>query len=541
MKKFLLSLATVLCAGSFAMAEEVTVNLNSSTGFTGGNDSYTATTDGFTFTYSKANSTTNCAAPSSDHIRVYQNAEFTVKSNNGQQMTKITMTATGTDRTGFTESSTGSGSWSGTTYTWNGDATEVTFTAGKQARIKDITITYTPAGGVVVATPTITPEGGRFSEAQEVSITVPAGCKVYYTTDGQNPTDDVDDGSTKLYTAPFTISETATVKAIAFDGDDNKSNIVSETYTIVTLLEGAEGEGTAASPYNTIAALNEANMGSTETVYVKGVIVKIDELSWDTTADKYYGNATYYISPDGTETNQLYIYRGYGLNGEKFTTEDEIKVGDKVVIKGKLALYKDAPQIGTGSSIEKLNDQEAEKYVPVGAGTEDNPFTVADVIGINPKNTSANEDYPDKYWVKGYIVGACNGQVFADAVIGTTEGITSATNIVIAPTANTTAIAECVPVQLPTGSLRTALNLVDNPTNLGKEVLVYGNIYMYFNVAGVKNISEYKLDTNAVDAIEIEENDAPVEYFNLQGVRVENPANGLYIKRQGDKVSKVIL
>ena len=34
---------------------------------------------------------------------------------------------------------------------------------------------------------------------------------------------------------------------------------------------------------------------------------------------------------------------------------------------------------------------------------------------------------------------------------------------------------------------------------------------------------------------------APVEYFNLQGVRVENPANGLYIKRQGNKVAKVIL
>ena len=35
--------------------------------------------------------------------------------------------------------------------------------------------------------------------------------------------------------------------------------------------------------------------------------------------------------------------------------------------------------------------------------------------------------------------------------------------------------------------------------------------------------------------------DAPVEYYNLQGVRVENPANGLYIRRQGNNVSKVIL
>ena len=41
--------------------------------------------------------------------------------------------------------------------------------------------------------------------------------------------------------------------------------------------------------------------------------------------------------------------------------------------------------------------------------------------------------------------------------------------------------------------------------------------------------------------ITIEDENAPVEYFNLQGVRVETPANGLYIRRQGNKVTKVIL
>ncbi|MDE6153793.1 MAG: hypothetical protein K2G21_06570 [Muribaculaceae bacterium] len=44
-----------------------------------------------------------------------------------------------------------------------------------------------------------------------------------------------------------------------------------------------------------------------------------------------------------------------------------------------------------------------------------------------------------------------------------------------------------------------------------------------------------------VIADEIENENAPVEYFNLQGVRVENPSNGLYIKRQGNKVTKVII
>ena len=35
--------------------------------------------------------------------------------------------------------------------------------------------------------------------------------------------------------------------------------------------------------------------------------------------------------------------------------------------------------------------------------------------------------------------------------------------------------------------------------------------------------------------------DAPVEYFNLNGVRVADPADGLFIRRQGSKVSKVVV
>jgi hypothetical protein len=44
-----------------------------------------------------------------------------------------------------------------------------------------------------------------------------------------------------------------------------------------------------------------------------------------------------------------------------------------------------------------------------------------------------------------------------------------------------------------------------------------------------------------VNVIKVNDETAPVEYFNLQGVRVANPENGLYIKRQGDKATKVIL
>lgn len=47
------------------------------------------------------------------------------------------------------------------------------------------------------------------------------------------------------------------------------------------------------------------------------------------------------------------------------------------------------------------------------------------------------------------------------------------------------------------------------------------------------------VDTSVVELVT--DNDAPVEYYNLQGVRVYEPANGLYLKRKGGKVSKVMI
>ena len=49
------------------------------------------------------------------------------------------------------------------------------------------------------------------------------------------------------------------------------------------------------------------------------------------------------------------IYRGYYLEGEKFTAEDQIKVGDKVIVYGKLVDYNGTKEMTTGSSIYSLN------------------------------------------------------------------------------------------------------------------------------------------------------------------------------------------
>ncbi|MDE7386585.1 MAG: phosphodiester glycosidase family protein [Muribaculaceae bacterium] len=65
--------------------------------------------------------------------------------------------------------------------------------------------------------------------------------------------------------------------------------------------------------------------------------------------------------------------------------------------------------------------------------------------------------------------------------------------------------------------------------------------YRYYTPDGLAEFQQEEMNTG-VDNVVVDDNaDAPVEYYNLQGVRVENPAPGLYIKRQGTPATKVII
>ena len=57
----------------------------------------------------------------------------------------------------------------------------------------------------------------------------------------------------------------------------------------------------------------------------------------------------------------------------------------------------------------------------------------------------------------------------------------------------------------------------------------------------IKNILVMGKKSSAVSDITVEDSDAPVVYYNMQGVRVANPANGLYIRVQGKKATKVLV
>ena len=96
------------------------------------------------------------------------------------------------------------------------------------------------------------------------------------------------------------------------------------------------------------AELALAGEGLATSVYIKGIISEVKEISTS------YGNASYYISADATGTDALYVFRGYSLNGEKFTSDTEIAVGDEVIIYGQLTTYNGTPQVNTGSKIHSI-------------------------------------------------------------------------------------------------------------------------------------------------------------------------------------------
>ena len=123
-------------------------------------------------------------------------------------------------------------------------------------------------------------------------------------------------------------------------------------------------------------------------------------------------------------------------------------------------------------------------------------ITVEDVIAAAPESVYATEDQR-RLWVKGYIVGYVEGQTIVTGAHFDAEGCEVWTNLLLATNPSETSIENCIPVQLPSGDVRSALNLQANPDNFGKEVKLYGYVLKYFGVPGLKNVTNYTfIDTH---------------------------------------------
>jgi len=94
-------------------------------------------------------------------------------------------------------------------------------------------------------------------------------------------------------------------------------------------------------------------------------------------------------------------------------------------------------------------------------------------------------------WIYGYIVG---GDLSANGKNVKTSGITKPSHLALAARSSVTEKASCVAVELPSGPVREALNLVDHPELTGARVFLKGDVVeKYFGTTGLKSTSDYKL------------------------------------------------
>ena len=97
----------------------------------------------------------------------------------------------------------------------------------KRLYLKSITVYYQADGPIIEKSAKPTISGAvSFTDKTEVSITAADGASIYYTTDNTDPTT-----SSTQYSAPFTISETTTVKAIAVETGKDPSEVATATFT----------------------------------------------------------------------------------------------------------------------------------------------------------------------------------------------------------------------------------------------------------------------------------------------------------------------
>ena len=180
------------------------------------------------------------------------------------------------------------------------------------------------------------------------------------------------------------------------------------------------------------------------------------------------------------------------------------------------------------------NGEEPTPYEFVGNGTLEKPYTVEDIQ--HKEATDTKTAFETNVWVKAFIVGYINGSTLnAETATFNADGdAVKNSNILVADAAGANVVAKVIPIGLATGGARTDLNLADNPSKLGTQVWLKGDIYKYMGYPGLKNVKVYSLDgqtiVDAINDITIEDASAAKTIYTVAGQRVQNLSKaGLYI------------
>ena len=138
--------------------------------------------------------------------------------------------------------------------------------------------------------------------------------------------------------SPTTITEAGDVE---IQYNDYSTMKVTQAVTLVTPLTVAQAKNAIDSAQNHIV----------QKAYVEGKISQIDSFS-----DKY-NSITYWISDDGTTSNQFQVYSGKGLNGADFGSKEDIGLGSTVVVYGTIKLYNEIYEFDKNSQLKSYVEE----------------------------------------------------------------------------------------------------------------------------------------------------------------------------------------
>ena len=198
-----------------------------------------------------------------------------------------------------------------------------------------------------------------------------------------------------------------TIITAAFAGNDNY-NEATATYELTVIDSYAKGG--VNNPYTVAEAIAATPAtGTSDNVYIKGIVSAF----YNTSITGDDSNYRYYISDDGTTTNQLLVYKGKGLNNVAFDRDDDLLIGDEVTILGGLTTYQSAPEVASGNYIVSLNREKddativvSDAVVPYGTTytLDDSKFKSGDIT-LKSSNTA---------------VATVKGLVITTVAVGTT-------------------------------------------------------------------------------------------------------------------------
>ena len=172
---------------------------------------------------------------------------------------------------------------------------------------------------------------------------------------------------------------------------------------------------------------------------------------------------------------------------------------------------------------------------------QDRSYTANDVVAAWKSTPSTTVTYPEKV----YIVGHDNAWDPAKPLeISGTDGVYTIDNVTFVNTGFKMSTQKGSWDAFNAGVLYVQNAIVNEEATITKgssddsKISATGTFNLTIDLV---NMTFLAIDPLTVAIEEVATDNAPIEYYNLQGVKVANPENGIFIKKQGSKTTKVVL